>query len=147
MSVGTNVELFLEWNGDFRLQANGDVALANDVNGSTDASRQRVVRLLLSVPVSFDDAGLPVNLPTDRCNPNYGAGLPVEVGKPPDQLQASVTARGQQGLATDPTIAQVPAPIFSTSQVGITQVQIGCKCYSITGQLITIPSLPLPQRS
>lgn len=137
------VEISLEAGGDFELLPNGDLKLAIDTPNTTDATRQRLIRLLLTSPRLFDDAGRPVSTPDDLFNPTYGAGLPAEVGQPPTEIVPAIQARVIKALRQDPSVDRIQPIEVAVKQVGVTMVQVSVTCTAISGDLIVIPSLPL----
>lgn len=152
-----NVEIDLDWNGDFQLQANGDLLLALDLQNNATATTQRIQRLLYTNPrmlnansIGYASAG------DDVFHPDYGVGLPSRVGgmfpggATRTQAQISpflnkIKSMAMNGLAADPSIAQNPSPTISVNPdaVNISQVDVNIVCYALTGQIITVPSLPL----
>ena len=146
MSTLGSVELWLEWGGDFVLQGNGDLLLAQDTANTTDATTQRLVRLLLTNPrVPTASGGYTV--PGDLFNPTYGAGLPAAVGGMydpnssqglPESIQTIVTA----ALAADPSVASVQSITVTPQASGLF---LDIVVTATNGQTIVLPSLPLAQ--
>lgn len=145
MSTLGSVEVWLEYGGDFVLQANGDLLLAQDTANTTDATMQRLVRLLLTNPRVPTAGGY--TIPGDLFNPSYGAGLPASVGgmyNPnssqglPDSIQSVVTA----ALAADPSVASVQSITVTPQSSGLF---LNVAVTATNGQTIVLPSLPLAQ--
>jgi len=144
-----NVEISLSnngWNGDFSVDSTGDLILAADVPNSPIATQQRVYRLLMSNPRSFNEAtNAPVSIPTDLFAPGYGAGLRMSTGQMMTaNLLGEIESSIYAGLATDPTIVNSPAPIVTIKNAGNGVLQINLSCTAVSGETINIPSFPLP---
>lgn len=140
---GTVTEIDLDFGGDFSLQANGDLLLAQNSTSSTIATQQRLQRLLLSCPYI---AGLN-RAPTDIFHRTYGAGLPNLVGQP---VTAAFTANIQavitKALLADPTVASIQTisvnPIPG-QQTGTNGIVVNIKLTASSGKPLTL-QLPIP---
>lgn len=133
------------WGGDFSLDSTNDLVLALDRFNTSNATQERLIRLILTNPrISNTLTGL--TLPADdRANPTYGAGARRSVGAAiTEQLIAFLQAQIIDALLTDPGVVQSPAPQVTITQVGAFQLNVSVVCTSVSGQIITIPSLALP---
>ncbi|MDE2102101.1 MAG: hypothetical protein KGL39_32950 [Patescibacteria group bacterium] len=140
-----SVEVWLLPEGDFVIQANNDLLLAYDTSDVSDATTQRIMRLLLTNPRLVGSDGRPISTPDDLFNPDYGAGLPALVDQPvTTAFLANLQARILSALLSDPTIAPTPTPVVTVNLVGSAQVSVSIKANTITGQSVVIPSLPIP---
>jgi hypothetical protein len=135
-------EIWLEPGGDFVQEANGDLKLAVDSSTSTDATRQRLYRTLMTNPRIIAANRVPVSAPDDLFHPDFGAGLPALVGQEIRFVVNQAQARIRRWLSVDPTIAQDPSPSIDVQQVGIGSVQINIKCFTKDGKPVTM-SFPL----
>lgn len=138
-----NVEVSLPAGGDFSLQPNGDLVLVIDVPNVVEATKQRIIRLILTNPRLQLADGQFTN-PDDICNVNYGSGARALVGQPiTDALERTLQARVFKGLSDDPTIASSPLPTVSVERTGTYTISVSVTCYAVTGEVIVIPSLAL----
>ncbi len=145
MSALGSVELWLEWGGGLQLAPNGDLLLAIDTANTTDATTQRLVRLLMTNPRVPTTNGY--TTPGDLFNPTYGAGLPAAVGGMydpassvglPDSIQAIVSA----ALASDPSVQSVQSVTVTNQSAGLF---LDVVVTATNGQTVVLPSLPLAQ--
>ena len=150
-----STEIWLTPGGDFVQQENGDLLLAQDTAFTSDATIQRIQRLLLTNARLVSENGTPISAPGDLFNPNYGASLPALVDQPVTQAFINqLQARIQSALTTDPTISQNPAPSVSvsqtdpgTGQVSTTSVFVTISAQTVAGQTVVVPSFPIPLTS
>ena len=134
----SNVEIWLEANGDFIQTDNGDLKLATDTPYSSDATTQRLTRLLMTNPRLIDAAGNPISTPGDLFYPNYGAGEPALVDQPvtPAFVQA-LQSRIINALLKDPTVSPNPRPTVTVNQLNSSTVQVAIAVTTVTGQQVT----------
>lgn len=141
-----SVEIALPAGGDFMLQANGDVVLIADTATAAESTTQRLIRLILTNPRILLPGGQPTEA-DDICNPGWGAGARASVGQPNTaELRAIIQAQILAGILTDPAIAAIPAPsvtVTDAPQLGPYMVLVDVHCETVTGEIVTIPSLPL----
>lgn len=141
-----SVDILCPLNGDYTLTATGDLALVQDAFRSPAATQQRIVRILMTSPILFDDGRNPIGRPDDLCNPTFGAGLPAIIGKGEDAaLEAAISSRISAALALDPDIATSPPPTVSVSDDGTGDgaLYVSVTCYTVAGQKVTTPSVAL----
>lgn len=143
MPVGS-VEVSLVAGGDIELQPNGDWVLAQDTLATSDATTQRLIRLILT-NARFVDPNGNATMPDDICNPTYGSSARALIGQPMTAaiigvLQANITA----AISRDPTIAASPSPIVQVTQSGTFSVTVSVQVVTVTGEVVVIPSLALP---
>lgn len=144
MPIGS-VEIALPAGGDFTLLPNGDLLLIADSQATPSATKQRVIRLILTNARVTNSTTGAVSMPDDLFNPSWGATVRPSVGAPVDaNLTSLIQSQIQLALALDPDISQVPAPIVTVVQSAITTVTVSVECTALTGELITIPSLAIP---
>ncbi|NMM21851.1 MAG: phage tail protein [Rhodoferax sp.] len=106
--------------GDIAVSATADVGVAVDLT----ASQQRVLRRLLTNPGDY------------IWHPDYGAGLPAEVGKLADERRIRGLIKSQ--IFKEASVLQSPAPIITvTMLVGGVSVRIWF-ADAQTGQLATL---------
>lgn len=133
------------WNGDFEIDATGDVVLVQDVQNNPAATQQRLYRLLMTNPRLFDGSGNPISSGDDIFAPDYGAGVRALTGQMiTPAFITSLQAHILKGLATDPGVAADPPPTVTITNVGNNIVQVDVSCNSITGEIVTLPSFKLP---
>lgn len=100
-------DLAQEWSSDLSLAANGDLLLAT----GSQAARERVLRRLLTNTLDYIFA------------PDYGAGLPRQIGETTSAAAIEATVRSQ--LFAEPAVNQSPAPIVRvTPIIGGVAVQV-----------------------
>lgn len=80
------------WGSDLGAGVTGDLALSS----ATVRGQQRVLRRLLTNPGDY------------IFHPDYGAGLPMLVGKPLDSVKIAALIRSQ--ILLEAAVAQTPAP-------------------------------------
>ncbi|MCJ2084589.1 hypothetical protein MKK88_01080 [Methylobacterium sp. E-005] len=96
-------DIFLNWNDDFQITADGDLML---VDGS-DETRQSIIRRLLTQAGSYIWAV------------EYGASLPERIGRVAREKTIAAIVRGQIALET--TVASVPVPKTTVTASTVTQ--------------------------
>ncbi len=147
MSAGLpigNVELALEYGGDFTLDEQGNLALVIDTYDDPAATRQRITLLVMTNPTLYDNSGTPIARPDDLFNPSWGAGLRLAVGQDiTPTLTSAISARIIAALANDPGIATSPAPIVTVVDEGGGLMLVSVACDSIVGQSVTVNNIPL----
>ena len=139
-----NVEIALQYGGDFSLDEQGNIALVIDTYDNPAATIQRITLLILTSPTLVDDNGHPIARPDDLFYPNRGGALRLAVGQlSTPQLISDITARITAALANDPGIAATPAPsvVVTDDNNGILLVSVACT--SIAGQGITVNNISL----
>lgn len=152
MSTVGSTEIWLTPGGDFIQMENGDVLLAQDTPFTSDATIQRIQRLLTTNARLLSENGTPLSTPGDLFNPNYGASLPALVDQPVTAaFLANLQARIISALLTDPTIAAIPAPNVTVSQIdpnsglrSTSSVFVTIQAQTVTGLTATVPSFPIP---
>lgn len=92
-------DIFLEWNTDIAIDANGDLLLSD----GRDQSNQRVIRRLLTNPGDY------------VWNLSYGGGLALAVGAPINAARIEATARQQ--LAMEASISASPPPLVNVNLI------------------------------
>jgi phage baseplate assembly protein W len=132
-----NVELWLPANGDFSLNPNGDLKLAVDTANTSDATSQRLVRLMLTSPRQAPNINA-----DDPFNPDYGAGLPSAVGSVDPNIASDITARISQALLNDPSVSTIQSITVSPNSNGLVSVQV--VVVATNGQIVVLPSQLLP---
>lgn len=143
MAIGS-IEVALDYGGDLVLAPNGDLALTQDTYDVGAATRQRMYRLILTNPTLYDVNNKPIGRPDDLFHPTYGSGLQNAVGQPiTDALLYQLQSQIASAIATDPGISQSPAPTVTVVDSGGGFVNVGVSVTTSSGQLVTIPSLPL----
>jgi hypothetical protein len=60
------------------------------------------------------------------------------------QLIGDIESAVSSGLQTDPTILSSPAPTVTVQNAGSNVLQVSVSCTAVSGEIITIPSFPLP---
>lgn len=126
-----NVEFWLEPGGDFEQLPNGDIRLAYDDDTHSDATRQRIVRTLLTNPRIVVN-GLAVSSPDDIFAPDFGAGLPALVGQSIPFVISQATARINEWIS-DLASLQPGTLEIDIEQQGIATVLISISCDTKTG--------------
>lgn len=103
-------DLWLEWGGDFRASANGDLLLSS----SADESRQAISRRLFTAVQGY------------VFHPEYGAGLPQKIGKPAQASAIQALVRSQIALesAVDQTKPVMVKVIADANQAGLYTISI-----------------------
>lgn len=132
------------WNGDFALDDTGDLVLAIDSASSSDATVQRVTRVLLTNPRLFDNAGNPIAEGDDFFHPDLGGGLRAEVGENFDDAAiAGIKARVLNTIGDDPGVdSSNPGQVTVTAVDSVT-VTIHIVLNTVTGQQVALPLLTL----
>jgi hypothetical protein len=132
------------WNGDFAIDDTGDLVLAVDSATTSDATVQRCTRMLMTSPQLFDPFGNPIGEADDIFHPTYGAGLRAEVGENfDDAVLAAIKARILNALASDPGVAQTPAPTVNILSLDAFHVAITVQINTVTGQQAVLATLRL----
>lgn len=133
------------WNGDFEIDATGDVVLVQDVQNSPLATQQRLYRLLMTNPRLFDGSGNPISSGDDLFAPDWGAGVRALTGQMiTDAFTTDIQTHVLDALASDPGVAQDPAPAVTVTSVGNNTVLVSVTCTAVTGEIVTLPSFSLP---
>lgn len=142
MSVA--VELALVYGGDLSLGSNADVALSVDTPNSPQATYERILRIVLTNPLTTDAQGNPLVRPDDLFHVNFGAGARAAIGEPyTPALVKAVNARIVAACNDDPYIAQ--------NSVSVTWVQgsspgtylLTLSATSVSGTPFVLPPIPL----
>lgn len=141
MTAGAT-EIFCEYGSDFAILPNGDLQLAQNTTDSTDATTQRIIRLVMTSPRLFIN-GQYVTFPDDLFNPDWGSGQPQLVGKPISVIIPALTAQINKALANDPTIAPYPAPTVTITQANNNTVNVSIQCTAVNGNPVAV-SIPIP---
>lgn len=143
MPVGS-CEVALPAGGDIQLQPNGDWVLAQDTLATSDATEQRLIRLILT-NARFVDPNGNATMPDDICNPTYGSSARALVGQPmTDAIIGTLRANITSAISKDPTIAASPSPIVSVTRTATFTITVSVQVVTVTGQVVVIPSLALP---
>lgn len=139
-----SIEVSLEPGGDFELTPQGDLLLVVDTLDTSPATIQRLQRLIYTNPTVRDYSGNPIGRADDLFHPAWGAGAPAAVGSPiTPRLLFDLQSQIQKALAADPYIATNPPPVVNVLNLGDNFVQINVTVSTVTGQLVTIPSINL----
>lgn len=140
-----NVEVSLEWGGDFQQTPNGDLLIINDRDNDGLATQQRIERLIMQCSTLKDASGNNVGRADDIFNPKRGANGRRVVGKMvTSELINSTYAQIAEGLAQDPGILQDPPPEINVSDGGNATLIIGpIRVTTVIGTIVTVPSRPL----
>lgn len=139
-----NVEIALDYGGDFSLDEQGNIALVIDTYDNPAATQQRVTLMVMTNPTLYDDNGTPIARADDMFNPTYGAGLRLAVGQDiTPTLISGIRARIMAALAADPGIASVPAPTVDVTDEDNAILLVSISCDTVTGQSVTVNNLPL----
>ncbi len=132
------------WNGDFAIDDTGDLVLAVDSATSSDATVQRVTRVLLTNPRLFDAAGNPIAEGDDFFHPDLGAGLRADVGENfSDSTIGSIKAAVLKCLADDPGVDPSNPGTVEVTAVDSVTVTVKIVLNTITGQQAPVPLLTL----
>lgn len=134
------------YGGDLALTATGDLLKVVDSATSTAATYERLARIILTNPRLLDGYGNPLGRPDDLFNPTFGSGARALVGEPlTPALIAGMQTRILAAIAADPGIATNPAPQVTIESDGTGDgfLYVTVQCYTIVGQIVTLPSLPL----
>jgi hypothetical protein len=140
-----NVEVALEFGGDFILTPQGDLQVVNDRDDGGLATQQRIERLIMTCPTLKDANGNRIARADDIFNPNYGAGVRRVVGSlvTPDLINR-IISQIAAGLAADPGISQDQPPSISVTDGGGGILYVGpVSVTTVIGQVVTVPSRPL----
>lgn len=133
------------WNGDFQIDATGDIILVQDQPSYPLATQQRLYRLLMMNPRLFDGAGNPISCGDDLFATDYGAGIRALTGQmiTPAFIEL-LTQQIIDGLASDPDVVLSPLPTINVQNVGNNTVLIDVSCTIATGETVTLPTFTLP---
>lgn len=129
-----NIEFWLEPGGDFEQLPNGDIRLAYDNTQTSDATRQRILRTLLTNARIIVN-GLGLSYPDYIAYPDFGASLPALVGKDPDEVITLATAKIEQYIAPLESIQPGTLQI-SIEQQNINTVVVTIQCETKTGSSV-----------
>jgi hypothetical protein len=91
---------------DLSVSSTGDLMMAE----STKEGEQRVLRRLLTNPTVRDGTGMVVSVGDCIWHPDYGAGVPVEVGKTLDERRIRALIRKQ--IFNEACVARNPDPVI-----------------------------------
>jgi len=143
MPVG-NREAALDYGGDFQIGPDGDLAIVEDDANDAPASTQRLIFLVLTVPIFRDQNGDPLTEPDDICHCDYGAGLPAMVDELlTPQTLATVEAQIRSAIAADSAFVQNPAPTIVFTTIDTETESVTVSATTVSGVLVTTPALPL----
>ncbi len=134
------------YGGGLQLQPNGDLLKVIDTPGNPAATQQRLARIILTNPLIKDAYGRPISRPDDLFNPTFGSGVRALVGEPvTPALTTQIQNQILMAIAQDPGIATNPAPVVTVLTDGNNDgyVLVSVTCYTVTGQIVTTPSLSL----
>jgi len=138
------VELALIYGGDLAIMSNNDILLSQDVQGSPEATYERVLRIILTNPITFDANGNPLVRPDDLFHANFGSGARAAIGEPyTPALVSSVNARILAALASDPYVISIPTPTVKWTTIAPGAYNLVVSLTSVTGQPFTLPPIPL----
>lgn len=138
------VEVALVYGGALAFQPNGDLVLSQDVPGNSQATYERILRIILTNPTITDASGVPIGRPDDLFHPAFGSGVRAAVGEPfTPSLVAQVTSRIVAALTSDASIASVPPPTVSMVQLSPGTIQLIVSCTSVLGEALTLPPFQL----
>ena len=120
-------DLYLEWGGDFRAAANGDLLLAS----SSDEARQAISRRLFTAVQGY------------IFHPEYGAGLPQKIGSPANTsaLQAIVASQIALESAVDQSQPVNVSVDADANQSGLYTINISYT-EAVTGETVELSFTP-----
>lgn len=95
------------WGEDLSAAANGDLLVASD----SVTGEQRVLRRLLTNPALVDDSGTTQASGDYVFHPDYGAGLPREVGSPTNVPATTAVIEAQ--LSLEEAVSSLPPPVIN----------------------------------
>lgn len=133
----------LGYGGDFSRTPDGDLLKAVDAPTNPAASVQRLNRIVLTTPVLIAADGTRIGRPDDLFNPTFGAGAGAMVGEPSVTVVDGLRSRILNAIAADTSFASSPAPVVNVTDLGNGFVQVDISAQTTTGQLVTLPSMPL----
>lgn len=142
----TSVEVSLIYGGDLVLQANGDLQLSIDVFGTIvpQATFERILRIILTNPITIDANGNPVIRPDYLEHPYFGSGARSAIEENfTSALVDSINARIQNALSTYPYIVHQPPPTIDWQQVKPGEYTLVISGTAITGEPYILPAIPL----
>lgn len=145
MPIGS-VEIDLPAGGDFSQQSNGDLVLVQDTPLGAAATTQRIIRLILTnARIVYPDGT--ASPPDDKVNTTWGSSARARIGQPlTNALIGGLQSDVLSAINADPAITQIPAPTVNVTrapQFGPFAVLLDVRCETVTGEIITIPSLSL----
>lgn len=120
--------MYLEWNGDLVLTANGSILMAS----GWDEVRERIIRRFLTnsaIPLP-DGTTTPPDYVFD---PLYGLGAGTLIDQNPDaNWRANFTRRMREAIVADAAVAPsaVPSINITMPMIGLTQVYVGIQLIS-----------------
>jgi hypothetical protein len=136
------------YSSDIVLTATGDFLVLVDTPTDPAASIQRLNRIVLTDPLSYDADNNPAGRPDDLFNPWFGSGVRVAVGRP---LTSALTAWIQNhviaAIAADPNFSTIPAPSVTpyVDGTGDGQILLSITVSTMTGVIVVQPAQPLQQ--
>lgn len=147
-STGAAVEADLNsglgWGGDLSLDSTGDIVLAQDGPTSSNATQQRITRLILTTPALKDSSGNALGYADDIFHPKWGSGLRAYVdGAFNAQTLQQIAAAVQQQLAQDPAVSNTPTPTVSLSLQGTYTALLLVTFWTTSGQKQVLPTITL----
>lgn len=142
MSVAT--ELALLYGGDLSLAPNSDLQLSQDTLDEPQATYERVLRVVLTNPITTDASGNPLVRPDDLFHVNFGSGARAAIGEPfTPALVKAVNARITAALNDDPYIANNSISVTWTQGQRAGSYSLTVACNSILGEPWIFPPIPL----
>jgi hypothetical protein len=140
-------EALLTFGGDYQLTANNDLAVVRDTPYSAAATIQRITFMVMTMAALPNVTNTAVGEPDDMFNPGYGGNAPAYVGRKNqtqnlDALERSILA----GIAADPFIAPTPQATctFTVDPDPYVDTIYATPTFTtITGQVVTIPDIPI----
>lgn len=138
------IDLGLGYAADFSIDATGDLVLAQDAATSSNATTQRITRLILTTPMLTDQSGNAIGYADDIFHPNWGAGLRAYVdGAFNATTLQSIAASVQQQLAADPAVSNTPTPIVNLSLQSTYAALLQVTFWTTNGQKQVLPTITL----
>lgn len=146
MAVDLQLAGGIGYGGDLALTPTGDLLKVVDTPGNPAATIQVLTRIILTNPMLTNSAGQNVARPDDLFNPWFGSGVRALVGEPvTPNLVGSIQARILKAISSYPGIRSNPSPVVNVFTDGQNdgQVYVSVQCTTVTGEIVTIPSLAL----
>lgn len=142
MSVAT--ELALIYGSDLTVAPNGDILLSQDTPIEPQATYERVLRIVLTNPVTTDDQGNPLVRPDDLFHVNFGAGARAAIGEPyTPALVKAINARIVAACNQDPYIQQNSTSITWSAGPTVGSYSLTVSVTSVSGTPFVLPPIPL----
>jgi hypothetical protein len=139
------VEISLIYGGTLSIGANGDIAISQDTPGSPQATFERVLRIVMTNPIQFDDTGAPVVAPDNLFDTGFGAGVKDSIGENfTTALQKGVNSRIIAACNADPYIVNNSTSVVWTQGQLPGEWSLVLSFTPVGGQPFTSPPIPFP---